>query len=426
MIEIIGSALYQWDVKRAVTATGVTHVHLANRGDSQAAVVKLVDGKATIPNYLLQSGKPLCVYAVKDDITVKSKMFSVKYRERPENYVYEDDTRNYIYKLIQDAEEATKDATAVANDLREAKDAGEFNGPKGDKGDKGDTGVQGPKGEKGDTGVQGPKGDTGEQGPKGDKGDPGEVNINDDAVGSDAWSSKNIVDKLCPAFEKTGTVVQCEPVEGTSLKATYNAGGLFSITVCGKNLYDKDTYPLLTNGKYVGWAHRDSGILVSSENFRRTGFIPVAHLAGQTINLNHAPTSGNSGMAFYSSLPTIEGDYPNTGDNERLKAAFCGGGRGNNITVPDNAEYMIFTVPVANATNDLQIEIGSAATDYEPYWERKATDYDSAVVIANKGINTVVGYDGVIPAEITVTGKADPVAIIEKLTNAVLSMGSNV
>ena len=238
-----------------------------------------------------------------------------------------------------------------------------------------------------------------------------------------------IIDKLCPTFEETGLVVQCEPVEGTLLKGTFADGGLISITVCGKNLYDKDTYPLLTNGKYQGWAHRDSGILVSSENFRRTSFIPVAHLAGQTINLNHAPTSGNSGMVFYSSLPDIEGDYPNTADNESLKAAFCGGGRGSNITVPDNAQYMIFSVPVENATKDLQIEIGSAATDYEPYWERKAIDWDSAVVMANKGINTVVCYaakNGALPAEITVTGKADPVAIIDKLTNAVLSLGGNI
>ena len=236
----------------------------------------------------------------------------------------------------------------------------------------------------------------------------------------------DIINKLCPDFKKEGKLVQCEPLEGTSLKVTYEAGGEISVTVCGKNLYDKDTYPLLTDPKYQGWAHREYGTLISSENFRRTGFIPVAHLAGQTINLNHAPTSGNSGMVFYSYLPAIKGDYPNTGDNESLTAAFCGGGRGNNITVPDNAEYMIFTVPVAKATEDLQIEIGSAATDYEPYWERKATDYDSTVVMANKGINTVVGYDGVLPVEITVTGKADPVAIIDKLTNAVLSLGGNI
>ena len=67
------------------------------------------------------------------------------------------------------------------------------------------------KGDKGEQGIQG------EQGPKGDKGDPGEVNINDDAVGADAWSSKNIVDRLCPTFIESGSIVTCEPVEGYPL-----------------------------------------------------------------------------------------------------------------------------------------------------------------------------------------------------------------
>ena len=72
---------------------------------------------------------------------------------------------------------------AIETALTEAKESGEFDGPKGDKGDKGDTGEPGPKG---DTGIEGPigpqgekgdkgdKGDTGEQGPQGEKGDTGE------------------------------------------------------------------------------------------------------------------------------------------------------------------------------------------------------------------------------------------------------------
>ena len=108
MIEIDGTALYQWDVGRRVVVTGieVEYVHFANQGDSKAVIMGAVDIHAQIPDFLLQSGKQLCVYAVKDGITVESKTFYVKKRERPENYVYEDDQRNYIYELITNAEES--------------------------------------------------------------------------------------------------------------------------------------------------------------------------------------------------------------------------------------------------------------------------------------------------------------------------------
>ena len=108
MIEIDGTALHQWDVGRRVVVTGieVEYVHFANQGDSKAVIMGAVDIHAQIPDFLLQSGKQLCVYAVKDGITVESKTFYVKKRERPENYIYEDDQRNYIYDLVTRAEEA--------------------------------------------------------------------------------------------------------------------------------------------------------------------------------------------------------------------------------------------------------------------------------------------------------------------------------
>ena len=108
MIEIVGNELYQWDTGRVAQITGieVEYVHFANMGDSHAVIMGAVDIHAKIPDFLLQSGKQLCVYAVKDGITVESKTFYVKKRERPENYVYEDDRRNYIYELVENAESA--------------------------------------------------------------------------------------------------------------------------------------------------------------------------------------------------------------------------------------------------------------------------------------------------------------------------------
>ena len=41
--------------------------------------------------------------------------------------------------------------------------------------------------------------------------------IDDTKAGSDAWSGRNTVDRLCPAFTESGAVVSCEPVEGYHL-----------------------------------------------------------------------------------------------------------------------------------------------------------------------------------------------------------------
>jgi hypothetical protein len=120
-------------------------------------------------------------------------------------------------------------------------------GPRGPQGEKGDTGkrgpqgeqgVQGVQGEKGDTGAQGPVGETGPVGPKGDTGPQGErgeqgpqgevgpegpagkdgVQIDDTAVSEDApWSSKHIIDMLCPPLEESGNPVVCYPVAGYPL-----------------------------------------------------------------------------------------------------------------------------------------------------------------------------------------------------------------
>lgn len=161
------------------------------------------------------------------------------------------------------SEKAAGDAQKkAANSLQELKDgiaAGDFKGEKGDPGPIGPVGpqgVQGPQGPTGATGATGPQGETGprgEQGPQGEKGETGEVGpagapgkdatvdatltqsgkaadakvtgdalatkavIDDTTVGTDAWSSKHIIDTLCPPLDETGNPVVCYPVAGYPL-----------------------------------------------------------------------------------------------------------------------------------------------------------------------------------------------------------------
>ena len=153
-------------------------------------------------------------------------------------------------------------------------------GPQGIQGERGPQGAQGPQGEKGDTGPQGPKGDVGPAGTDG-KDAP---QIDDSAVTDFAqWSSKHIVDMLCPPISETGNPVQCYPVAGyplgckVSWEPTQEGSGepspdnvrpikgRDSVTVerCGENLlnikpFNKDTYKGITY-EYVP----DSGIHIS-------------------------------------------------------------------------------------------------------------------------------------------------------------------
>ena len=205
---------------------------------------------------------------------------------------------------------ADQSAQEAADSLQELKDgiaAGDFKGEKGDKGDTGPIGPVGPQGEQGPTGATGatgPQGETGprgEQGPQGEKGETGEVGpagapgkdatvdatltqsgkaadakvtgdalatkavIDDTTVGTDAWSSKHIIDTLCPPISETGNPAQCYPVANyplgvvASLEPTQAGEGdpspenirpisgrdALSVERCGENLLDKARFPII-------------------------------------------------------------------------------------------------------------------------------------------------------------------------------------
>lgn len=82
--------------------------------------------------------------------------------------------------------------------------------------------LKGEKGDKGDPGDQGPQGEQGPAGPAGKDGlDAPQI---DDAVVSaeNPWSSRKIIEMLCPPLEVTGNPVTCEPVAGYPLGVVAN------------------------------------------------------------------------------------------------------------------------------------------------------------------------------------------------------------
>lgn len=129
-----------------------------------------------------------------------------------------------VLQAVQDARDAAKDADQratnaenVANSVREDADNGKFIGPVGAQGPVGETGPVGPKGDTGPQGERGEQGPQGEVGPEGPAGKDG-VQIDDAAVSEDApWSSKHIINMLCPPLEESGNPVVCYPVAGYPL-----------------------------------------------------------------------------------------------------------------------------------------------------------------------------------------------------------------
>lgn len=116
-----------------------------------------------------------------------------------------------VLQAALNAEKNSAEAKSVADNLRNDAANGIFDGKDGAKGDKGDKGDTGPQGERGE---QGPQGEVGPEGPAGKDG----VQIDDVAVSEDApWSSKHIIDMLCPPLEESGNPVVCYPVAGYSL-----------------------------------------------------------------------------------------------------------------------------------------------------------------------------------------------------------------
>ena len=109
------------------------------------------------------------------------------------------DAQTAASEAAASAGNAGKSAQAAAGSLQELKDsiaAGDF---KGEKGDKGDTGPIGPVGPAGADGKDAPQID--------------DTTVTDSAL----WSSKHIVDMLCPPLEETGNPVTCYPVAGYPL-----------------------------------------------------------------------------------------------------------------------------------------------------------------------------------------------------------------
>lgn len=247
--------------------------------------------------------------------------------------------------------------------------------------------------------------------------------LSSDISDNSTFSSHDIVKKFAPTIDKKGRLVQCYPFPETEFGVSVlDYVGPATVTVCGKNLFNKNAFTF-TKGEYIVAAGGTTG----TPNYACVkGFIPVAHLRGLKITLNHPPkeVGGSSPRMVFYTEPSED------------SSSVISEGKTNDYTtdVPTTANYMRFTVPIAYADgNDVQIEIGDKVTAFEEYESKQLhlspPDNDKAtfaLLSAGNSVHNVFAYGSEVDDTINVSvkGYADPSALINSLEKQIHALTS--
>ena len=83
---------YRWDLdqKIVVNDPAIDEVHFCNGTSDKSLVTVVKDGRADVPNILLQTAGKVKVYGYSVNHTRVEKIYEVKDRTKPEDYVYEE------------------------------------------------------------------------------------------------------------------------------------------------------------------------------------------------------------------------------------------------------------------------------------------------------------------------------------------------
>jgi hypothetical protein len=251
--------------------------------------------------------------------------------------------------------------------------------------------------------------------------------IDDTRCAEDAiWSSKNTVDKLCPDIDASGAIVTCEPVAGYPLHVYAEPlSAATTITRCGKNLLNTAK----ANLKQVSWIEK-SGVAAPTyygvELFlppgsyvmkaKPNGTTTVGYIYGHITDID-----GNDLGAYSPVYGGTMNEMPTTFTDLRRVVIYEASASIESGKTSLETAYAWFS------RFDIQLEVGSKATAFEPYIGetfalKTGVIRPNTIVPALQGINTLWADAG----EITVTGKADPNAVIKKLTNDIAALGGNV
>lgn len=347
------------------------------------------------------------------------------------------DVVQQILSAANEADSKAEQAQKVAQSVRDDADAGKFNGAQGPQGEQGPTGATGPQGPKGDTGPAVALDTTLTH-----EGEAADAKATGDAIGAvkerlyeipkiddtaitttSPWSSKQIVDTLCPPIEETGNPVVCYPVAGYPLDVTVSWGptqegsgepspdnvrpikGRDGVKVerCGENLANINQMTLaLPSTIYGGEVDAVSG--EGQETWKRLT------LDGKTNKFTGGP--------IYWNLPKNSavgvGDwYLNNIYSSHFPSAFGGNANGNFIYT--TADIMTKYFQNADALNDYLAAQYAAGTPVQIAYKLAEpvsfTATGAQPIPALSGTNTLLTDAD----SVSVSGRADLIHIIKKM-----------
>lgn len=122
-LQVLDGDLWQWDTGREVEAVGCEQVHFAKSTAGACYTVEVADGKAKVPDELLQAAGRVYAWAYITDEAYGGRtrieaLWDVKRRAKPAEYVYEPSDR----RTIEDAETARDEAKAAQKAAEAARD----------------------------------------------------------------------------------------------------------------------------------------------------------------------------------------------------------------------------------------------------------------------------------------------------------------
>lgn len=118
--------LWQWDTGRKIVVDdkSVSEVHYSKYSSTQAITREVINGKAEIPNFLLQDTHAVTVYAysgsIENGYTVAEKTFNVAKKPKPANYVETEEDKAILAKLKAEIGDLTALQTNAKDNLVEA------------------------------------------------------------------------------------------------------------------------------------------------------------------------------------------------------------------------------------------------------------------------------------------------------------------
>ena len=289
--------------------------------------------------------------------------------------------------------------------------------------------------------------------------DPNAAHIDDSVVGASAWSGKNIVDRLCPAFSASGPAVRCQPFAGYPLSIVAELPmdlvnfekihSKLTVFMRGKNLLP---YPYKETTKWENGIffddNGDGSVTIGGTATEEASFILYQTDEGLGIPAGAAVAfggmDGSAGNTYHFYV---------TGSN--IQRTF--GNHNKTITIDEKIVMKTIRIRVKAGMEFLepvtlwpQIEIGNLPTAYEAYRGKEITlnfseavkggtlDLNTGIITdpevytetklfepqpipALPGINTVYCNTGTVK----VTGRADLLTLLGQWTTAEASNDNN-